>query len=95
MVVKLHKLGLAQCTIFAEVGQSETVILNFLKDPEGCGKKKRSGGLENVIWTRLEDLERLFLKTQVDPQPKLRPLKNISKVPAREGLKGSTEKFKS
>lgn len=31
----------------AEAGHSKTVLLNFLKDPEGYGTKKLSGGLQN------------------------------------------------
>uniref|UniRef100_A0A671UCR8 Transposase IS30-like HTH domain-containing protein n=1 Tax=Sparus aurata TaxID=8175 RepID=A0A671UCR8_SPAAU len=42
-IVELHKQGLSQRTIAAKVGRSKTVILNFLKDPEGYGTKKLSG----------------------------------------------------
>uniref|UniRef100_A0AAQ5XD73 Transposase IS30-like HTH domain-containing protein n=1 Tax=Amphiprion ocellaris TaxID=80972 RepID=A0AAQ5XD73_AMPOC len=42
-IVELHKQGLSQCAIAAEVGRSKTVILNFLKDPEHYGTKKSSG----------------------------------------------------
>ncbi|KAL6481024.1 hypothetical protein MHYP_G00091040 [Metynnis hypsauchen] len=41
--VELHKQGLLQRAIAAEVGRSKTVILHFLKDPEGYGTKKSSG----------------------------------------------------
>uniref|UniRef100_A0A3Q1AYA6 Transposase Tc1-like domain-containing protein n=1 Tax=Amphiprion ocellaris TaxID=80972 RepID=A0A3Q1AYA6_AMPOC len=40
---ELHKQGLSQRAIAAEVGCSKTVILNFLKDPEHYGTKKSSG----------------------------------------------------
>lgn len=39
-IVQLHKQGLSQRTIAAELGYSKTVILNFLKYPEGYGTKK-------------------------------------------------------
>uniref|UniRef100_A0A3P8S1N2 Transposase IS30-like HTH domain-containing protein n=1 Tax=Amphiprion percula TaxID=161767 RepID=A0A3P8S1N2_AMPPE len=42
-IVELHKQGLSQRVIAAEVGRSKTVILNFLKDPEHYGTKKSSG----------------------------------------------------
>lgn len=42
-VVELHKQGLSQRAIAAEVGRSKTVIWNFLNDPEGYGTKKSSG----------------------------------------------------
>uniref|UniRef100_A0A672YZS2 Transposase IS30-like HTH domain-containing protein n=1 Tax=Sphaeramia orbicularis TaxID=375764 RepID=A0A672YZS2_9TELE len=42
-IVKLHKQGLSQRAIAAEVGGSKTVILNFLTDPEHYGTKKSSG----------------------------------------------------
>uniref|UniRef100_A0A3P8S9U1 Transposase IS30-like HTH domain-containing protein n=1 Tax=Amphiprion percula TaxID=161767 RepID=A0A3P8S9U1_AMPPE len=42
-IVELHKQGLSQHAIAAEVGRSKTVILNFLKDPEHYGTKKSSG----------------------------------------------------
>uniref|UniRef100_A0A3P8TEG4 Transposase Tc1-like domain-containing protein n=1 Tax=Amphiprion percula TaxID=161767 RepID=A0A3P8TEG4_AMPPE len=42
-IVELHKQGLSQRAIAAEVGRSKTVILNFLKDPEHYGTKKSSG----------------------------------------------------
>ena len=32
-IVELHKQGLSQRAIAAEVGRSKTVILHFLKDP--------------------------------------------------------------
>ena len=41
-IVELHKQGLSQSAIAAEVGWGK-VILNFLKDPEGYGTKKSSG----------------------------------------------------
>ena len=40
-IVELHKQGLSQRAIAAEVGRSKTV--NFLKDPEHYGTKKSSG----------------------------------------------------
>lgn len=42
-IVELHKQGLSQRAIAAEVGRSKTVILHFLKDPEHYGTKKSSG----------------------------------------------------
>uniref|UniRef100_A0A3Q4MAM1 Tc3 transposase DNA binding domain-containing protein n=1 Tax=Neolamprologus brichardi TaxID=32507 RepID=A0A3Q4MAM1_NEOBR len=39
-LVELHKRGLSQCAIAAEVGHSNTVIWNFLNDPGGYGTKK-------------------------------------------------------
>uniref|UniRef100_A0A096M1V3 Transposase IS30-like HTH domain-containing protein n=1 Tax=Poecilia formosa TaxID=48698 RepID=A0A096M1V3_POEFO len=42
-IVELHKQGLSQRTIAAEVGRSKTVILHFLNDPECYGTKKSSG----------------------------------------------------
>uniref|UniRef100_A0A3B3WMQ6 Transposase IS30-like HTH domain-containing protein n=1 Tax=Poecilia mexicana TaxID=48701 RepID=A0A3B3WMQ6_9TELE len=42
-IVELHKQGLSQRAIAAEVGRSETVILHFLNDPKGYGTKKSSG----------------------------------------------------
>ncbi|XP_054642105.1 zinc finger and SCAN domain-containing protein 2-like [Dunckerocampus dactyliophorus] len=42
-IVELHKQGLSQRAIAAEVGRSKTVIQNFLKDPEHYGTKKSSG----------------------------------------------------
>uniref|UniRef100_A0A3Q0R373 Transposase IS30-like HTH domain-containing protein n=1 Tax=Amphilophus citrinellus TaxID=61819 RepID=A0A3Q0R373_AMPCI len=42
-IVELHKQGLSQRAIAAEVGRSKTVILHFLNDPEGYGTKKSSG----------------------------------------------------
>uniref|UniRef100_A0A096LXL6 Transposase IS30-like HTH domain-containing protein n=1 Tax=Poecilia formosa TaxID=48698 RepID=A0A096LXL6_POEFO len=42
-IVELHKQGLSQRAIAAEVGHSKTVILHFLNDPEGYGTKKSSG----------------------------------------------------
>ena len=42
-IVELHKQGLLQRAIAAKVGHSKTVILNFLKDPEGYGTKESSG----------------------------------------------------
>uniref|UniRef100_A0A673CM01 Transposase IS30-like HTH domain-containing protein n=1 Tax=Sphaeramia orbicularis TaxID=375764 RepID=A0A673CM01_9TELE len=42
-IVELHKQGLSQHAIAAEVGCSKTVILNFLTDPENYGTKKSSG----------------------------------------------------
>ena len=42
-IVELHKQGLSQRAIAAEVGRSKTVILHFLKDPQGYGTKKSSG----------------------------------------------------
>uniref|UniRef100_A0AAZ1XMN7 Tc3 transposase DNA binding domain-containing protein n=1 Tax=Oreochromis aureus TaxID=47969 RepID=A0AAZ1XMN7_OREAU len=47
-VVELHKQGLSQCTIAAEVGCSKTVIWNFLNDPEGYGTKKSSGRTQKI-----------------------------------------------
>uniref|UniRef100_A0A3B5PUS8 Transposase IS30-like HTH domain-containing protein n=1 Tax=Xiphophorus maculatus TaxID=8083 RepID=A0A3B5PUS8_XIPMA len=41
-IVELHKQGLSQRAIAAEVGRSKTVILHFLNDPEGYGTKKSS-----------------------------------------------------
>ncbi|CAB1440825.1 unnamed protein product [Pleuronectes platessa] len=38
-IVELHKQGLSQRAIAAEVGRSKTVILHFLKDPQGYGTK--------------------------------------------------------
>lgn len=40
-VVELHKRGLLQRAIAAEVGLSQTVICNFLNDPEGYGTKNQ------------------------------------------------------
>uniref|UniRef100_A0A096LVA6 Transposase IS30-like HTH domain-containing protein n=1 Tax=Poecilia formosa TaxID=48698 RepID=A0A096LVA6_POEFO len=42
-IVELHKQGLSQRAIAAEIGRSKTVILHFLNDPEGYGTKKSSG----------------------------------------------------
>lgn len=42
-IVELHRQGLSQRAIAAEVGRSKTVILHFLKDPEVYGTKKSSG----------------------------------------------------
>lgn len=42
-VVELHKQGLLQHAIAAEVGRSVTVIWNFLNVPEGYGTKTSSG----------------------------------------------------
>uniref|UniRef100_A0A096MIM2 Transposase IS30-like HTH domain-containing protein n=1 Tax=Poecilia formosa TaxID=48698 RepID=A0A096MIM2_POEFO len=42
-IVELHKQGLSQRAIAAEVGPSKTVILHFLNDPEGYGTKQSSG----------------------------------------------------
>uniref|UniRef100_A0A8C4GIC6 Transposase Tc1-like domain-containing protein n=1 Tax=Dicentrarchus labrax TaxID=13489 RepID=A0A8C4GIC6_DICLA len=42
-IVELHKKGLSQRTIAAEVGCSKTVILNFLKGSQGYGTKMSSG----------------------------------------------------
>ncbi|CAB1435272.1 unnamed protein product [Pleuronectes platessa] len=42
-IVELHKQGLSQRAIAAEVGRSKTVILHILKDPQGYGTKKSSG----------------------------------------------------
>uniref|UniRef100_A0A3Q0S2U3 Transposase IS30-like HTH domain-containing protein n=1 Tax=Amphilophus citrinellus TaxID=61819 RepID=A0A3Q0S2U3_AMPCI len=42
-IVELHKQGLSQRAIAAEVGRSKTVILHFLSDPEGSETKKSSG----------------------------------------------------
>uniref|UniRef100_A0A3Q2CY20 Transposase IS30-like HTH domain-containing protein n=1 Tax=Cyprinodon variegatus TaxID=28743 RepID=A0A3Q2CY20_CYPVA len=42
-IVELHKQGLSQRAIAAEVGRSETVILHILNYPEGYGTKKSSG----------------------------------------------------
>ncbi|RXN19566.1 Transposable element Tc3 transposase [Labeo rohita] len=42
-IVELHKQGLTQRAIGAELGRSKTVILHFLKDPESYGTKKSSG----------------------------------------------------
>ena len=39
-IVELHKQGLSQRAITAEVGRSKTVILHFLQDPQGYGTKK-------------------------------------------------------
>lgn len=36
-IFEMHKQGLPQPSITAEVGHSETFILNFLKDPEAVG----------------------------------------------------------
>lgn len=36
----LDQPGLSQRAVAAEVGRSNTVILNLLKDPEGYGEKK-------------------------------------------------------
>uniref|UniRef100_A0A096MCE8 Transposase IS30-like HTH domain-containing protein n=1 Tax=Poecilia formosa TaxID=48698 RepID=A0A096MCE8_POEFO len=41
-IVELHKQGLSQRAIAAEVGRSKS-ILHFLNDPEGYGTKKSSG----------------------------------------------------
>nr|CBN81130.1 Transposable element Tc3 transposase [Dicentrarchus labrax] len=41
-IVELHKQGLSQRAIAAEVGRSKTFILNFLKDPEVYGTKRSS-----------------------------------------------------
>lgn len=42
-VVELHKYGLSQQTITAEVEHNKTVIWSFLNDPKDCGTKKSSG----------------------------------------------------
>ncbi|CAB1443805.1 unnamed protein product [Pleuronectes platessa] len=42
-IVELLKQVLSQRAIAAEVGRSKTVILHFLKDPQGYGTKKSSG----------------------------------------------------
>uniref|UniRef100_A0A673AN80 Transposase Tc1-like domain-containing protein n=1 Tax=Sphaeramia orbicularis TaxID=375764 RepID=A0A673AN80_9TELE len=42
-IVQLHKRGLWQRAIAAEVGRSKTVILHFWTDPEHYGTKKSSG----------------------------------------------------
>ena len=42
-IVELHKQGLSQRAIAAEVHRSKTVICNFLKDPESYGTAKSSG----------------------------------------------------
>ena len=47
-IVELHKQGLSQRAIAAEVGRSKTVILNFLKDPEHYGTKKSSGRPQKI-----------------------------------------------
>lgn len=39
-IVVLHQPGLSQRAVAAEVGRSNAVILNLLKDPEGYGEKK-------------------------------------------------------
>ena len=40
-IFELHKHGLSQRPIAAKVGRSKTVILNFLKDPEGYETKSQ------------------------------------------------------
>uniref|UniRef100_A0A3B5QG74 Transposase IS30-like HTH domain-containing protein n=1 Tax=Xiphophorus maculatus TaxID=8083 RepID=A0A3B5QG74_XIPMA len=47
-IVELHKQGLSQRAIAAEVGRSKTVILHFLNDPEGYGTKKSSGRPQKI-----------------------------------------------
>uniref|UniRef100_A0A3Q0RGQ7 Transposase IS30-like HTH domain-containing protein n=1 Tax=Amphilophus citrinellus TaxID=61819 RepID=A0A3Q0RGQ7_AMPCI len=57
-IVELHKQGLSQHAVAAEVGHSKTVILHFLNDPEGYGTKKSSGKPQKISaalsrWIRL------------------------------------------
>lgn len=70
-IVELLKQGLLQRIIAAEVGCSNTVILNFLKDPKRYGTKKSSGRSKKnspALSRRMSE------KTEAYPQPKLRPL---------------------
>ena len=41
-IVEPHKQGLSQHANAVKVGRSKTIILNFLKDPEGYGTKLSS-----------------------------------------------------
>ena len=73
-IVELHKQGLSQRAIAAKVGRSKTVILNFLKDPEGYGTKKSNGKPKKISPALSRRIRRLSFKTWNDPRCKLRPL---------------------
>lgn len=51
-IVQLHMQSLSQRTITDEASKSKTVIVNFLKDPEGYGTKMSRGKPKQL---RLED----------------------------------------
>ncbi len=66
-IVELHKQGLSQRAITAEVGHSKTVILNFLKYPESYWTKKSSGRPpKKFTYTEPEDPTQTH-RTQADP----------------------------
>ena len=54
-VAELHKQGLSQRAITAEVGSSKTVIWNFLNDPEGYGTSQVEDPNKNFTSTEPED----------------------------------------
>ena len=65
-IVELHKQGLSQRAIAAEVHRSKTVICNFLKDSESYGAAKLSGRLKKNLLHWVEELHGLFLNTEVE-----------------------------
>ncbi len=70
-------------------------FLHFLKDPESYGTKKSSGKTQKKFHLHCAGgSDGLSVKTQADPQPKLRPLLMLTAAretaSAREGLQEQT-----
>ncbi|CAB1438603.1 unnamed protein product [Pleuronectes platessa] len=95
-IVELHKQGLSQRAIAAEVGRSKTAILHFLKDPQGYGTKNQVVA-QKISAALSGGSEWLSVKTRDDPRPKLRPLLVLtgSPITIRRHLRGRASKTRN
>lgn len=65
-IVELHKQGLLQRAITAEVECSKIVILHILNDPKCYGSKKSSGRPITISPALSQRIQRLSIKTQAN-----------------------------